>query len=472
MKKLRHFLLALILILPFAFFLSACSVEPYITNLEKTSSVGSTDTYTITYSNGDTKTISVENGKDGSAGQSFTVEEIKKYCQEKNITIEQFFENYLQLDININPVKTATNKAMQSAISLFTEASSIYGTAAYAGSGVIYQMDDDYTYIITNYHVTHNSNSLSSPLATKIVAYQYGEREYIAKNKTGEYVYDDAAIVCEYIGGSDRYDIAVVRASTDKILENNPSAKPVKVAEGYELAETVIAIGNPSGEGLSTTEGIISVISEKIDMYYENSNNYKSIRVMRIDAAVNGGNSGGGLFNFNGELVGIVNAKISSTDIENIAYALPVDNSIKVAESIIYNFKTFGSHYPTQAKFQIEYVEDNFHSVYNEDEDTITLYNDIIVATEPTESGLGDRIGFKIGDIIKSATVKRGLTETTYTFNRSYELTDLCLILRQNDSICFNVIRNNQEITIGSLENTIILSTDLVRCDTTADYIK
>ncbi len=471
MKKLKQILLAIILILPFAFFLSACSVEPYIVNLEKTNSVGSTDTYTITYSNGETKTISVENGKDGSNGQSFTVEEIKKYCQEKGITIEQFFEDYLELEININPVATATNIAMQSAISLFTEANSLFGTAAYAGSGVIYQMDDDYTYIITNYHVTHNSNALSSPLATKIVAYQYGENEYIAKKETGEYVYDDAAIVCEYVGGSDRYDIAVVRASTAKILQNNPSAKPIKVADGYKLAETVIAIGNPSGEGLSATQGIISVISEKIDMYYENSNNYKSIRVMRIDAAVNGGNSGGGLFNINGELVGIVNAKISSTDIENIAYALPIGNSINVAESIIYNFKAFDSHYPTQAKFQIQYFEENFRSVYDEENDKIMLYNDIVVASDPTENGLGDRIGFEKDDIIKSAIVKRGSTETKYTFNRSYELTDLCLILRENDTISFKVIRNGQEITIGSNETTIITQSDLVRCDTTADYV-
>ena len=472
MKKLKQVILAFILIIPFAFFLSACSIEPHIVGFEKTNSVGSTDTYLITYSNGDTKSFSVENGKNGKDGESLTVEEIKKYCQEKNITIEEFFENNLELEINVNPIKTATNKAMQSAISLFTECDSIFGKAAYAGSGVIYQMDENYTYIITNYHVTHNGNSIMSNLASKIVAYQYGEKEFIAKNSTtGEYVYNESAIECEYVGGSDRYDLAVVRASTEKIKANNPNARAIKIADRYSIADTVIAIGNPSGDGLSVTQGIISVISEKIDMQYDDSNYYKSIRVMRIDAAVNGGNSGGGLYNINGELVGIVNAKISSTDIENIAYALPVDNSVNVAESIIYNFKTFGSHYPTQAKFNILYYEDNFRSVYNEKDDIITLYNDIVVAEEPAEDGLGNRIGFKQNDIILSATLKRGTSETTYTFNRSYELTDLCLILREGDSITFKVIRNGNTITIGN-DATTILSTDLIRCDTTADYIK
>jgi len=468
MKKLKRILLSLILILPLSFVFYGCSLEPYIVDFKKTYSIGNTDTYVITYSNGKQKSFTIENGKDGKDGKSLTIEEIKKYCEENDITIEEFFETYLDLDININPVKSATNKAIQSALSLFTED----GSKVYAGSGVIYQMDDDYTYIVTNYHVTHNSNSTSSTLASKIMAYQYGENELIGKDSsTGQYFYDDSAIQCEYVGGSDRYDIAVVRAQTSKILANNPKAKAIEIAEDYELAETVIAIGNPSGEGLSVTEGIVSVVSEKIQMYYDNSSEYKTMRVMRIDAAVNGGNSGGGLYNIDGELVGIVNAKVSSSDIENIAYALPVGNAINVAESIIYNFKAFSSHHPTQAKFKISYIEDNFHSVYDENEDEITLYNDIIIAEAPTANGLGDRIGFKKDDIVKSAIVKRGSSETTYTFKRSYELTDLCLILRENDSICFNVVRNGQNLTIGGLDTTIITAADLVRCDTAADYI-
>ena len=303
------------------------------------------------------------------------------------------------------------------------------------------------------------------------MAYQYGERELIGKDENEKFVYDDSAIECEYVGGSDRYDIAVVRASTSKILENNPNAKPIEIADNYDLAETVIAIGNPSGDGLSVTEGIISVVSEKIQMYYDNSSDYKSIRVMRIDAAVNGGNSGGGLYNINGELVGIINAKIISSNIENIAYAIPIGNAINVAESIIYNFKTFNSHFPTQAKFKITYTETNFRSIYNEQTDTITLYNDIVIYEDATENGLGDRIGFKKDDIIKSATVKRGSNQTTYTFNRSHELTDLCLLLRENDTICFSIVRNGQNITIGNLETTVILNSDLVRCDTTDDYL-
>lgn len=470
MKNFKRFLLTFVLILPCSFFLFACSSEPYIVSFEKTSSVGTTDTYTLTYSNGKTQHFTVENGKNGSDGTSLTVAEIQKYCTDNSITIEEFFNNHLELTININSIKTATNKAIQSAVSIFTEENnSYYGTSVYAGAGVIYKMDDNYTYIITNYHVTHNSNSISSNLASKIMVYQYGENEAVGKDNSGNIIYEDSAIQCEYVGGSDRYDIAVIKAPTSSILANNPNACEVEIATGYSLADTAIAIGNPSGEGLSVTQGIVSVISEKINMYYDDNYYYKTLRVMRIDAAVNGGNSGGGLFNINGELIGIVNAKVSSTDIENIAYAIPVDNAVNVAESILYNAAI--NKAPTQAKFNIQYKESNHRSVYDANTKSIYILNDIVIFGNPTENGLGARIGFEDGDIVKSCQIKRGETITTYTFNRSYNLTDLCLILREGDAINFVVNRAGTDTTIGNLENTFVSSSDLFACDTTADYI-
>lgn len=99
------------------------------------------------------------------------------------------------------------------------------------------------------------------------------------------------------------------------------------------------------------------------------------------------------------------------------------------------------------------------------------ILNDIVIFGNPTENGLGARIGFEDGDIVKSCQVKRGETITTYTFNRSYNLTDLCLILREGDAINFVVNREGTDTTIGDLENTFVSSSDLFACDTTADYI-
>ena len=108
-------------------------------------------------------------------------------------------------------------------------------------------------------------------------------------------------------------------------------------SEMINVGESAIAIGNPEGNGFSTSLGIVSVDSEYIEMTGADGVTNVEFRVMRIDTAVNGGNSGGGLFNSKGELIGIVNAKIQSTTVENIAYAIPSNLAAAVADNIIYH---------------------------------------------------------------------------------------------------------------------------------------
>jgi hypothetical protein len=74
------------------------------------------------------------------------LQDIKQYCEEENISLEDFFKNNLNLEVYISQTKQATNLALQSAVSIFAENSS----GAYAGSGVIYRMDDDFSYISKN----------------------------------------------------------------------------------------------------------------------------------------------------------------------------------------------------------------------------------------------------------------------------------------------------------------------------------
>lgn len=78
------------------------------------------------------------------------------------------------------------------------------------------------------------------------------------------------------------------------------------------VGDSVIAIGNPNAGGIAVTQGILSMESEYITMTAADNVSTVQIRVMRVDAAINGGNSGGGLFNDSGELIGIVNAKVVS----------------------------------------------------------------------------------------------------------------------------------------------------------------
>ena len=160
-----------------------------------------------------------------------------------------------------------------------------------------------------------NSNT-DNHISDKIYIYLYGLES------------EAYAIPATYVGGSANYDIAVLRVDKNDILLDaieTGAAMAVTVANSDELTPgmTTIAIGNPSSSdadlgGISVTKGIVSVDSEYITMSAIDTSGEVQFRVIRIDAPVNSGNSGGGLFNDKGELIGIVNAKISSSSVENI----------------------------------------------------------------------------------------------------------------------------------------------------------
>lgn len=480
MKNFKKFLLILI-ILPVMVMCSACSLikkDPYIVNIEKSNTVDSTDTYTITYSDGNKKYFTVENGKDGVDGDYLTLQEIEKYCEDNGISLDEFLKDYITVDSPQNQVKKATNIAMQSAVSIFVEhpVSNSTTPSVFSGSGVIYQMDDDFSYIITNYHVVHYEQSANADkIASEIIAIQYGEDENIySKIVSGvkDYYYGDGAVKCTYVGGSDKYDIAIIKAPTATLKANNPTVQAVDVNVSYSVSETILAVGNARGYGLSATEGIVSVYSEEIPITDDSGAYYTNYRVMRIDAAVNGGNSGGGVFNLNGELVGIVNAKSYSNDIDNMAYAIPCENALKVADNIIYYHKLTGTKAnPKQLIFGLTSTEKNHRQEYDKNTNTINLYNDCVVYENPAANTVAAALGFKKDDIVKSVSIKRGTKTYTTILDLMHQLEDFTLTVRAGDTLSVTVVRNGSTITLGNLETFIIKDSNLIECDAT-DYKK
>ena len=194
---------------------------------------------------------------------------------------------------------------------------------SYVGSGVFYQVDKEKgdAYIITNQHVVFkNKQGIKN-----IKIYLYGM------------VLESYAIEAKYIGGTTAYDIAVLKIEGSEILKKS-LAQPATLGKSADVRmfDTVYAVGNPDGSGFSATQGIISVRSENLDLYAADDQ-LITVRVMRVDAAINQGNSGGGLYDENGKLIGIVNAKSSGTLIDNIGYAIPIDLAKNLADNIIYH---------------------------------------------------------------------------------------------------------------------------------------
>lgn len=474
MKQKFNYLLLILFILPCCFLFVGCNSVVYVESIEKTSDLGNSSVYTIYYSNGTTGSITVENGKDG---EDYNLSELF----EKGVDLGVYsndadgFKAFLaDLELNSNQlsINKAANKAMQSAVIVFANTTykkvnqstiSIEDaqTNPSGGAGVIYKMDDEYSYIITNYHVVYsgtvNAYDQKIEICNNIYVYLYGTDIDVKSHNNGTYSFNGDAIECEYIGGSMNYDIAVLKVPTANLTSLNPHASAVEISNGYSLADEVFAIGNPECDGFRYTSGSISKDSEDLVMMAVDNSSYVSFRVLGTDTAVNGGNSGGGLFNSNGELVGIVNAKLvysnSNDPISNMAYALPYDNVTKVADNIMYNYSlTNDSVGVRKVMIGISILTEpntNSHQVYNPTTGEMTIVEDTIIETV-TNSLVGSNIAYKMGleagDTIKSIIINN----QEFALTRNYQLSEILLTAKIGDVLQFKYVRAGNAVAQNS----------------------
>lgn len=204
--------------------------------------------------------------------------------------------------------KTVAGKIVNSVVEIQTEqtvTNSYFGQYVQegAGSGVIVSEDG---FIATNFHVIEN--------ATKITVRLRSGDEYEAT-----------------LWGYDiKNDLAVV-----KIEATGLSYATFGDSDKLVVGDDVLAVGNPLGElGGSVTRGIISALQREVSV------ESKNMTLLQTDTSVNPGNSGGGLFTYSGELIGIVNAKSSGTGIEGIAFAIPSNTARPIIQDIITNRTT------------------------------------------------------------------------------------------------------------------------------------
>ncbi len=181
--------------------------------------------------------------------------------------------------------------------------SSFYGgqmVESGAGSGVIISSDG---YILTCEHVVADASNIIVTI---------GEQDYVAT----------------YIGGDTDSDVAVIKIEGEGFT-------PAVLGDSDALAvgEGVVAVGNPLGQlGGTVTDGIVSALNRKI--YVEDS---AEMSLIQTNASVSPGNSGGGLFNMAGELIGIVNAKSGDSEAEGLGFAIPINQAYELAEELITN---------------------------------------------------------------------------------------------------------------------------------------
>lgn len=173
-------------------------------------------------------------------------------------------------------------------------------TGAAAGSGFIFSDDG---YILTNYHVVKGATSITVS------------------------TYDGTKYDAQLIGYDESNDVAVLKIDATGLT-------PAVIGDSDKLAvgETTVAVGNPLGTLSNTvTQGIVSALNRQVTV------EDNDMTLIQTDTSISPGNSGGGLFNANGELIGVVNAKSSYSEAEGIGFAIPINTAMDIAQQLIEN---------------------------------------------------------------------------------------------------------------------------------------
>ena len=357
------------------------------------------------------------NGTDGKDG--FTLEELINYYLENNpgSTVEDF---YASLGLDVTPsITSVVQSALKSSVGILctTTYRSPLGQdeQAWSGSGVIYKLSGNTAYIITNYHVIYDS--YNNKYCENINIYLYNR------------VLEDDLISATVVGASKNNDIAVIKATSDVFLED--TVQTVKVnTEDPVAGQATFAVGCPTLYTFSVTSGIVSVESE-----YITTDSSENVRVYRTDAALNSGNSGGGMFNEYGELMGISDAKSADTTDDNICYAIPASLAIAVADNII---ETGGQRFLMGVQMKLTDM-----NTYIDEEGIIrSVYTYSVLSVDKDSAAYGK---VEEGDVMVSVAIN---DEEGVKVDTSFRAQEYLMNARVGDTVNLTVLRNGETVTI------------------------
>lgn len=387
-------------------------------------------------------------GEDGKDGTTITIADLYEewLAQGNSGSYNEFLKEYLSYDlsaesgydVDILQHNLLSTVSVYCAFSVKTIGETGSKNALSAGSGVIVDLDKENgnATVITNYHVVYDVDS-TEKISKDICLYLYGGRAgYDEDGSLGGV----SGIHASYVGGAMNYDIAVLRVENSEILKQSV-AEEAKIGDSETLTvgERVFAIGNAEGEGISVTEGVLSVESESIDLTAADEKSTVSFRVMRTDAALNHGNSGGPLFNAKGQLIGINNAKKVEEEVDAMGYSLPITQVMYVVENLLDNGGVV-----RRAMFGITVETVDSKAVWDEQRGRVKIVETIRVA-EIVKGSISEN-KFEVGDKILSIQIADGEKKEV---ERNFHVIDRMLSVRLNDTVKVTVLRNGQEETLS-----------------------
>ena len=282
-------------------------------------------------------------------------------------------------------IVSITTKSVQEVQNYF----GMYGMYGYApqqqeqevegsGSGIIVGKNDDELLIATNYHVVEGADTLS-------VAFTDGN-----------------AVEASVKGFDEERDLAVVSVSLDDVEDDTMDAVSIAnigSSDDLKVGEQVIAIGNALGYGQSVTTGIVSAKNRRMDSDNNtvtdgSDDSSDGVNLIQTDAAINPGNSGGALLNMEGEVVGINSAKLASTEVEGMGYAIAISDVTDILQNLMNETSR-------------DKLDDSEHGVLgikgsSVSSEAVQMYGIPagVFVKEVTEGGAADKAGLKANSVI------------------------------------------------------------------------
>lgn len=293
------------------------------------------------------------------------------------------------------------------------------------GSGIIIGKNDEELLIVTNNHVIDGADTLTV---------SFVDNQVYEANMKGT----DAA-----------NDLAVIAVPLENISEDTMSKISVAVvgnSDDLKVGEQVVAIGNALGYGQSVTTGIVSATDRVISTSTQSGDtNTESNTYIQTDAAINPGNSGGALLNMNGELIGINSAKLASTEVEGMGYAIPISRVYDIIEGLMNETTRTKQSEENQGTLDIKCQD-----VTSQMAEAYGVPQGVYVV-EVTEAGAASQAGMTTGMIItafdgKTVTSTSELKETLSYYSAG-ETVDLTVYKPDSNNMTYT--QTTISITLG-----------------------
>ena len=261
-------------------------------------------------------------------------------------------------------IEVKYNVTQNSMFSFFGESSRTTSEATASGSGIIISEDG---YILTNNHVVDSKSEstyydISEATSVKVTLSSGEKQTYDAK----------------IVGKDSQTDLAVLKIDAKNLVKAEFAD-----SDSVKIGEFTMAVGNPLALGTTITCGVVSAINREVDDGEGNK-----FTCIQTDAAINSGNSGGALVNSKGQVIGINTLKVSSTGVEGIGFAIPINSTISVAEEL-----------KAYSKVRRPYIGIGGRNLT---EDVAKVHNLVVgvYVSSVEQFSSAEKAGIKIGDVI------------------------------------------------------------------------